>query len=723
MKSEIRILFVLPGLSISGGVGVVLQHANRLQKRGYNVALVTLGNTSEISWFPNDVPVYLRHDDHDKFAGFWDVVIATQFGTVQFVEKEILSRRKIYFVQSDERRFDLSAYQRAMCIESYQKTNFEYMTEALWIGKWLKNEFGHEAHYVPNGVDETIFFSSNIDSSKKRKRVLIEGAINVPEKGMYDAYEAVKDLDVDLWIVSNNGRPPKDWKYERFMESVPMTEMQSVYSSCDVFLKMSRVEGFFGPPLEAMACGLPVVVAKCTGYDEYIVHEYNALVVEPEDVDGALHAVRQVLESDVLSQSLVESGKLTSKQWSWERSIDHFESLLKNEKGDGTIFDKSECVYCFQNSLQRAVATYNVRDDSSLSAIVKRDAYIDALHQQIDFHKNSLQRLRSSKFWRLRDFYINFKTTVFPFLKDQSDFLNERKELHEPSGGQSNITSEKVDAILFDSGLFSRKHETLTVLVHYDSKDRVDMTFFYYLRALSLFSDVLVVSTATGLSSVAIGSLLKYASRVVVKENVGYDFRSWAKGLEMTDYGVYDRIILTNDSVFGPLFDLQEIIALMETKDYDVWSLTDSHARGYHLQSYFMVYGKRPISENFFDTAFTHDGDIITKDDLINAYEVGMTKKFYAKAYRIGAFCNQEEMYSEIVKRKLTQYNYDVNLNCTHMWWEFLIVYKQFPFIKRELIQKNPTGVDISLVRNVIQTYADYDVTLIDRYLEKYSQK
>jgi len=59
-----------------------------------------------------------------------------------------------------------------------------------------------------------------------------------------------------------------------------MVDIKAIYSSCDVFLKMSSVEGSFCPPMEAMACGCAVVVGKATEYDEVIWDGYSALVYE-----------------------------------------------------------------------------------------------------------------------------------------------------------------------------------------------------------------------------------------------------------------------------------------------------------------------------------------------------------------------------------------------------------------------------------------------------------
>lgn len=325
-----KICYLVPGVKISGGIAVIFKHANMLSEKGYDVRILSLSNSNDGTWFPGQKVEIIPYSKTKKMlkSGEADVLVATAYSTA-FTVDMANARRKIYFVQSDERRFFEDKKIRAM-IERTYGMDCEYMTEAKWIQKWLKDEFGHDAQYVPNGIDEEIFHRAEpIEAKKAKTRILIEGSINVPFKGMDDAYDAAKDLDCELWIVSNNGKPKKDWRYDRFFENVPFGEMAKIYSSCDIFLKMSRVEGFFGPPMEAMACGCAVIVGKVTGYDEYIENEKNALVVEMGDVNAAKIAIQRLIVDGKLRSSLIENGFETARTWTWKKSIESLENMLK----------------------------------------------------------------------------------------------------------------------------------------------------------------------------------------------------------------------------------------------------------------------------------------------------------------------------------------------------------------------------------------------------------
>ncbi len=326
-----KISYVVPGVKISGGVAVVLNHVNYLKKRGYNVSILTLSEETNIDWFPNAVPVISVINDKKKIIKEIDTLIATHWSTAFWVNASAASRR-MYFVQSDERRFNPENNSEIKSITDTYKMDLEFLTEAKWIQRWLKDEFNKDAYYVPNGLDVETFFKENTSLVKsnigRRPRILIEGPIDFWFKGMNHAYNAIKNLDCDVWIISSHGKPKNEWRYERFFENVPMHKMRDIYSECDIFLKMSYMEGFFGPPMEAMACGCAVVVGKVTGYDEYIIDNYNALVVEQGNVIEARKAVQKLIENLDLRNKLISNGYSTVKNWSWNHSIDLLEEVV-----------------------------------------------------------------------------------------------------------------------------------------------------------------------------------------------------------------------------------------------------------------------------------------------------------------------------------------------------------------------------------------------------------
>jgi glycosyltransferase involved in cell wall biosynthesis len=331
-----KIGYVIPGCGISGGIAVICQHVNRLLRRGYDVVMISEDGNTSIDWFPNQkVQVIPLKEADDNF----DILVATGWSTAYTV-RNMNAKRKFYFVQSDESRFyPQGSREQKLAMESY-KFDFEYLTEALWIKRWLKEKFNHEAVYVPNGLDEQIFHATTpLEPKGDKVRVLLEGPIDIPFKGMEDAFKAVEGLDCEVWCISSSGKPKPEWKCDRFFEKVPMEKMKEVYSSCDILLKLSRVEGFFGPPMEMMACGGTAVVGDVTGHDEYIIDGYNALVVPLGDISAAHLALKRLISDPKLRARLIENGRKTADQWKWEPTIDILEKVFFPEKFSASEID------------------------------------------------------------------------------------------------------------------------------------------------------------------------------------------------------------------------------------------------------------------------------------------------------------------------------------------------------------------------------------------------
>lgn len=329
-----KIAYVIPSCGVSGGIAVICQHANRLLRKGHEVVLLTETVDSGLDWFPNQKVPVLTFKQYPREL---DILVATGWST-SFLVTNLSAKHKFYFVQSDETRFHPEDSEWQHITRLSYLMNFNYLTEARWIKSWLLDNFGHEAQLIPNGLDAELFHPSEpLQPKRGRPRILLEGAIELPYKGMAESFQAVADLDVEVWCVSSYGRPKPGWRCDRFFEQVPMTEMSRIYSSCDILLKLSRVEGFFGPPMEMMACGGAVVVGKVTGYDEYILDGENAIVVEPYDIPAARAAVQKLIFDHELRNRLIENGKKIAAAWSWDKPIDalenHYREVLEGSAG------------------------------------------------------------------------------------------------------------------------------------------------------------------------------------------------------------------------------------------------------------------------------------------------------------------------------------------------------------------------------------------------------
>ena len=101
----------------------------------------------------------------------------------------------------------------------------------------------------------------------------------------------------------------------RFLGFVPFDTLRCFYESAAAFVFPSRYEGFGLPPLEAMACGTPVVTSNVSSLPEVVGDA--AIQVNPENVFEIARGIKEVLLDDQLRASLIRRGKDQAARFGW----------------------------------------------------------------------------------------------------------------------------------------------------------------------------------------------------------------------------------------------------------------------------------------------------------------------------------------------------------------------------------------------------------------------
>jgi glycosyltransferase involved in cell wall biosynthesis len=117
-----------------------------------------------------------------------------------------------------------------------------------------------------------------------------------------------------------------------FAGHVPARDLQSLYSSCSLFVFASLYEGFGMPVLEAMACGAPVVCSNTSALPEVV--EDAALLVDPTSVDAIANAIIKVVTSEDMRKDLCRRGRIRARSFTWERAagelLEVYSDLARN---------------------------------------------------------------------------------------------------------------------------------------------------------------------------------------------------------------------------------------------------------------------------------------------------------------------------------------------------------------------------------------------------------
>ncbi|HEX9501548.1 MAG TPA: glycosyltransferase family 1 protein [Thermoanaerobaculia bacterium] len=176
---------------------------------------------------------------------------------------------------------------------------------------------------IPNGVDE--FFHP---AGARGEYILFVGTLE-PRKGVDDLIAA--------WHSIPMPRPPlilcgeRGWGVHvpagiEVTGWVDRERLRELYRGARIFVYPSRYEGFGIPPLEAMACGAPVIATRTGAIPDYA--EGAAVLINPGDRDALRAAMLRLLSDAELRADLGARGVERAKQFRWERSAKLMAELL-----------------------------------------------------------------------------------------------------------------------------------------------------------------------------------------------------------------------------------------------------------------------------------------------------------------------------------------------------------------------------------------------------------
>lgn len=163
-------------------------------------------------------------------------------------------------------------------------------------------------------------------------------------------YKAQQSTKITMMLAIAGG---KGWMYEetqnlvaelklenkvRFLGRVSESELITLYSLADIFAFPSFFEGFGIPPLEAMACGSPVITSNTSSLPE--IAGNAALLVDPHDIHAISQAITEVMENETLREDLRQRGYAQAQRYTWSQAATKMLSVYQQlHKGVTTFSD------------------------------------------------------------------------------------------------------------------------------------------------------------------------------------------------------------------------------------------------------------------------------------------------------------------------------------------------------------------------------------------------
>lgn len=192
---------------------------------------------------------------------------------------------------------------------------------------------------IYHGVDHELYKTYPLKETQKtrdefllpKKFLLFVGSIE-PRKNLitllkaYNLLSQEQKSELPLILVGFKGWENKDIMQEieknkehiRYLGFVTDTKLAHIYNLATIFIYPSLYEGFGLPPLEAMACGAPVIVSNVASLPE--VCSDAAFYIDPTDIQDIKNKIITLLKDETLREELSQKGKLQAASFSWDKS-------------------------------------------------------------------------------------------------------------------------------------------------------------------------------------------------------------------------------------------------------------------------------------------------------------------------------------------------------------------------------------------------------------------
>jgi UDP-glucose:(heptosyl)LPS alpha-1,3-glucosyltransferase len=109
----------------------------------------------------------------------------------------------------------------------------------------------------------------------------------------------------------------------------PVHDVRAFYAAADLLAAPSLEDSFNLPVLEAMSCGLPVVVSPHAGVSEWLTNAQDSIVLnDPENVEELSDAIRMLAQDSALRQTIAANALQTAKRFSWDAHTSDLRKLL-----------------------------------------------------------------------------------------------------------------------------------------------------------------------------------------------------------------------------------------------------------------------------------------------------------------------------------------------------------------------------------------------------------
>lgn len=348
-----RVLFILPIMEPGGGGNVVLQEATAMQNMGVEVRIVNFKHHQlvfENSYPKNQIPV-IYVETEKQISGLldkYDAVIATLYKSVYWIESSTSENSHLvkgYYIQDFEPYFfPENSDEFKVAWNSYiAYPDLVRVTKTEWNQQIVKEKIGVNSTVISPSINLDLYRPRRRKHSEWPNRPLRIAAMirthsprrnpNLTMEVLRKIHRTHGDYDyIEIIIFGTDSDNPdyrvlantyKDFKW-RNAGVLTQSQLAFLMNEVDIFVDFSTFQAMGLTAMEAMACGVAVIVPQAGGASSFAKNEQNSLIVDTSSPDVCFAALDRLVKDETLRSRLQQQAIVDICQYFPEQAAYNF---------------------------------------------------------------------------------------------------------------------------------------------------------------------------------------------------------------------------------------------------------------------------------------------------------------------------------------------------------------------------------------------------------------